>query len=53
MQEVTDGTRAAITGADWTALILISVVLPAILTIIIGTLMRKAAWIKDGDLKLD
>ena len=31
----------------------ISIIIPAILTIIIGTLMRKAGWIKDGDLKLD
>ena len=53
MQDVTSGARAAITGADWTALILVSVVLPAILTIIIGMMMRKAGWIKPGDLKLD
>ena len=53
MQEVTSGARTAITGADWTALISISIIIPAVLTIIIGMMMRKAGWIKEGDLKLD
>ena len=52
MQEVTSGARTAITGADWTALISISIIIPAVLTIIIGMMMRKAGWIKEGDLKL-
>ncbi|MBR6371041.1 MAG: PTS sugar transporter subunit IIC, partial [Bacteroidaceae bacterium] len=53
MSEISAGTRAMIAGADWIGLISISVVLPAILTIIIGVMMRKVGWIKTGDLKLD
>ncbi len=52
-QEIVEGTRMAVSGADWTALIAVSIVLPAILTMIIGPTLRRMGWIKDGDLKLD
>lgn len=38
---------------DWLGLILISFVLPAVLTLLFAWPMRKKGWIKDGDLKLD
>ena len=47
------GTKAAITGMDWLGLVLISFVLPAVLTWLIAIPLRKWGWIKDGDLKLD
>ena len=53
MQEISSGTRTMIAGADWVGLISISVVLPVVLTIILGMMMRKIGWIKPGDLKLD
>ena len=53
MQEITAGTRTAVTTEDWMALISICVIIPAILTIIIGMIMRHAGWIKNGDLKLE
>ena len=53
MQEITAGTRTAVTTEDWMALISICVIIPAILTIIIGMIMRHAGWIKPGDLKLE
>lgn len=37
----------------WLAIALLHFVLPATLTLIIATLMRKQGWIKDGDLKLE
>ena len=43
----------AITAFDWIGLILISFVLPGVLTWIFGMIERKIGWIKDGDLKLD
>ena len=43
----------AITGMDWLGLVLISFVLPAVLTWLIAIPLRKCGWIKDGDLKLD
>ena len=51
--DVAAGTKAAITGMDWLGLVLISFVLPAVLTWLIAIPLRKCGWIKDGDLKLD
>ena len=53
MQEISVGTRSFVTGADWVGLLSVSVILPVILTIAIGSMMRKVGWIKPGDLKLD
>lgn len=47
------GTKAAITMQDWTGLILISMVLPALVTLFIHHFVKKAGWVKEGDLKLD
>jgi uncharacterized membrane protein len=52
LSEIAEGTRTAITAIDWTALLSISIVLPTILTMILGSLIRKTGWIKPGDLKL-
>ncbi len=41
------------TAFHWLGLILISFVLPAVLTWVFGELLRKLAWIKDGDLTLN
>lgn len=38
---------------DWIGLVLICLVLPAVLTWLIGLACRRFGWIKDGDLKLD
>ena len=38
---------------DWLGLILISFVLPALLTWAFGLFFRRIGWIKEGDLKLD
>ena len=51
--DVASGAKDAITFMDWTGLILICFVLPAVLTIIFGAIFRKMGWIKEGDLKLD
>ncbi|MBP5223831.1 MAG: PTS sugar transporter subunit IIC, partial [Lachnospiraceae bacterium] len=52
VKDVAEGTKAAITGADWLGLILISFVLPALFSLIIHAGVRKLGWVKDGDLKL-
>ncbi len=52
-QALANGAQAIAPGAmDWVGLILISFVLPALLTWLFGLLLRKLGWIKDGDLKL-
>ena len=44
---------AIVPGAmDWAGLILISFVLPAVLTWAFGLVLRRIGWIKEGDLKL-
>ena len=53
VNDIANGAKAAITGADWAGLILVSFVLPAILTWLFAIPLRKWGWIKDGDLKLN
>lgn len=53
VNDVAAGTKAAITPMDWLGLVLISFVLPAVLTWGFGWICRKLGWIKEGDLKLN
>ena len=53
VSDVASDAKAAITGMDWLGLVLISFMLPAVLTWLIAIPLRKWGWIKDGDLKLD
>ena len=53
VKDVTEGTKAAITGFDWMGLILISFILPAVLCPLLNMGCRKLGWVKDGDLKLN
>jgi len=40
------------TAMDWIGLVLIAIVLPALLSLAIDTVVRKLGWVKDGDMKL-
>ena len=53
VNDVANGTKAAITGFDWLGLVLICFVLPAILSWVFCEVLRKKGWIKENDLKLD
>ena len=53
VNDVASGAKAAITAFDWIGLILISFVLPAIISPLVNSFCRKAGWVKDGDMKLD
>ncbi|MBP3869904.1 MAG: PTS sugar transporter subunit IIC [Faecalicoccus sp.] len=53
VNDVASGAKSAITAFDWIGLILISFVLPAIISPLVNSLCRKAGWVKDGDMKLD
>ena len=53
MAEIADGTRTAITTTDWLGLLLVSFILPAILTPIIGYVIARIGWVKPGDMKID
>ena len=52
VNDVNAGVKSAITAFDWVGLILISFVLPAILSLIFDMIFRKLGWVKDGDMKL-
>ena len=52
LNDIEAGTKAAITAMDWTGLLLVSILLPAILAPIINSFCKKAGWVKQGDLKL-
>ncbi|RKI67942.1 PTS sugar transporter subunit IIC [bacterium 1xD42-67] len=48
-----NGAAAIVPGAmDWTGLILISFILPAVLSVLFCELLRKIGWIREGDLAL-
>lgn len=53
LADIEAGTKAAVTSFDWTGLVLISFVLPAVLTWLFGAFFRKIGWIRENDLKLD
>ncbi len=52
VNDIAEGTKAAITASDWIGLILISFVLPAVIAPLLNQILKKAGWIKPGDLKL-
>ncbi|KXB55545.1 hypothetical protein HMPREF1866_02085 [Lachnoanaerobaculum saburreum] len=52
VNDVTSGVKSAITSFDWIGLIMISFILPAVITPVIHMFVRKAGLVKDGDLKL-
>ncbi len=53
VNDVAAGIKPGITAWDWIGLILISFVLPAVLTWLFALPLRKCGWIREGDLKLD
>ncbi len=52
VNDVTSGAKSAITSFDWIGLIMISFILPAVITPVIHMFVRKAGLVKDRDLKL-
>ena len=53
VNDIAAGAKSAVTAWDWTGLICISFVLPAVITYFIGMGFRKIGWIKENDLKLE
>ncbi len=53
INDIAAGTKTAITAFDWIGLIMISFILPAVISLLVGNLLRKIGWIKENDLKLD
>ena len=53
VNDIEAGTRAAITGFDWLGMVLICFVLPAVLSLVFNSILRRMGWVKDGDMKLE
>lgn len=53
ISDIDAGVKTAITAFDWVGLILISFVLPAVISLLVGNFLRKINWIKENDLKLE
>ena len=53
IDDIAAGTKSAVTAMDWIGLVLISFVLPAVISLAVGNLLRKKGWIKENDLKLE
>lgn len=53
LSDIAAGTKDAITAMDWVGLAMICFILPAVLSVVLCELMRKAGWIRPGDLKLE
>lgn len=51
--EIAEGLRTSITFMDWTSLILISFILPAVFTLLFHFMFKKLGWYTDEDLRLD
>lgn len=52
VSDIASGAKDAITAFDVCGLLLISFILPAVITYLIGLLFRKKGWIREGDLSL-
>ena len=53
LNDIASGAKASVTVMDWTGLILICFVLPAVLCPLFCNLLRKIGWIRENDLKLE
>jgi len=53
LADISAGTKISITSMDWIGLAMVSFIIPAIICIIGGRILRNIGWIKEGDLKLE
>ncbi|MDD6967368.1 MAG: PTS sugar transporter subunit IIC [Candidatus Faecousia sp.] len=53
VNDVATGAKAAITGMDYLAMLLLCLLLPGLLSWCFGMLLRKIGWIGENDLKLE
>ena len=53
LNDIAAGTKASITAMDWIGLILVCFILPAVISLVVGNLLRKIGWNGENDLKLE
>jgi uncharacterized membrane protein len=52
VNDVANGSKAAITTMDWVGLFLICFIIPAVLCPMFNSFARKLGWVKNGDMKI-
>lgn len=52
VSDIANGVKTSINAMDWIGLVVISFILPAIISFAVCEIERKAGWIKENDLKL-
>lgn len=52
VNDIANGIKTSITAFDWIGLVLISFILPAVLSLLFYYIEKKLGWVKEGDLKL-
>lgn len=53
VSDIEKGIKSSVTTFDWVGLILISFILPAVITWLFSLFFRRINWIRENDLKLD
>lgn len=53
INDIAARNKAAITAFDWIGLLLVSFVLPAVISLLVCNFLRRIGWIRENDLKLD
>lgn len=53
LNDIAAGTKISVTAMDWFGLIMVSFILPAVISFAVGKLLRKIGWIKENDRKLE
>lgn len=53
LDDIAAGAKSAVTAMDWIGLVTVSFILPAVISLAVGNLLRKMGWIKENDLKLE
>ena len=53
VSDIAVGNKAAITAFDWIGLLLVSFVLPAVISLLVCNFLRRIGWVRENDLKLD
>ena len=53
VSDIAAGSKAAITAFDWIGLLLVSFVLPAVISLLVCNFLRRIGWVRENDLKLD
>jgi len=52
ISDIEAGAKSGITAIDWIGLIVISFIIPAVISWLVSVLLRKINWIREGDMKL-